>query len=261
MSQYIDFLSHSSIDSLPYHQINHLAWSAGHSMDWHQHPYLQSIHVLSGCLEVDWGHGWHSLEAHHCHILAPGIKHRLRSSSGQQQFGINFSIQHDERGLLSALHDQFSDACIVQMPNPPLDDLFSPHKWLQLSAVDKYCSQLLQVRQNHNSYNSEQDAMLRIIDQHLHHSSDVTAWAAQMGFSRATAQRRAQRYFNCGLAQIHEKRRMHQCAQTLVTSTASIEQIAHDWGFADATTFGRAFRRYYKKSPQQWRKQMRLQGA
>ena len=261
MAPVFDQSSQQRIDHVPYHAINHLAWPAGHSMDWHQHNYFQIIHVLSGELEVDWGNGWTVVKANHCHILPPGHEHRLRSIKGHRQFGVNFTNTNDERGLNNALIEQFSEPCIVANPNPPLNDVFHEHARVQLAALDLYHARLLQQHQTTDPEAAERQRILEIIDAHLQTASDVHAWSEQLHCSRATAQRRCKELFNCGLAQLHEKRRLHACAHDLISSTKSIEQIAYHWGFADSTSFGRAFKRVFQESPRNWRNHARQQGV
>ena len=261
MSLLFDKSSQQRISFAPYQAINHLAWPAGHSMDWHQHDYVQIIHVLSGALEVDWGHGWQSVPAHHCHLLPVGQQHRLRSVHGHRQFGINFLAQHDERGLITDLQTQFKDPNIIAIASPPLSDIFHEQARLQLSALDHYCARIIHQNMALDSEQMERDAILEIIDQHLQQPSDVESWSQLLQWSRATAQRRCKQLFQCGLAQLHEQRRMHACAQDLIGSIKSIEELATDWGFADSTSFGRAFKRFFHKSPRQWRQIARQQGA
>ncbi len=186
----------------PYDTINVLAWPRGHSMDWHQHDYLQFIHVLDGSLDVDWGDGWHSIHAHHVHILPPGQQHRLRSPSGHRQFGINFSRHPDERGLLSKLLTVHSQACVRSCASPSIDAVLHQDQHMQLAAIDTYCAHLL-----HSSSRQEDNrrqALLDIIDAHVHEGSDVEAWAGELRMSRASAQRHAHALFGRGLASLQE---------------------------------------------------------
>ena len=261
MSLLFDRSSQQRIRHAPYHAINHMAWPAGHSMDWHQHDYAQIIHTLSGELEVDWGNGWQSVAAHHCHFLPPGQKHRLRSVRGHRQLGINFSTKKDERKMLPALLQLHKKPCIIAIANPPVSDVFHEQERIQLSALDLFIARILHKQDVQDRDAIERDAILAVIDQHLQVASDVTHWAHLLQWSRATAQRRCKQLFQCGLAQLHEDRRMHACARDLIGSIKSIEELATDWGFADSTSFGRAFKRFFQKSPRQWREHARQHGA
>lgn len=258
MTAIIDKSSHN-IQSAPYQDFNLLAWPAGHSMDWHQHQFLQFIHVLDGRLELDWGDGWQRMERHQVHVLPPGHRHRLRSPGGHQQFGINFMAQEDERGLLQRLHELHSAPGIFNSGAPDMEWLQDRERSTQLAALDCYCAAL--IRQHHSDGEQIRQQLLNLLQRHLHDSSDVSAWAAELHMSRASIQRHAHDCFGCGLASVHEELRMQHSAGRLLSSTDSVAAIADQYGFADATSFGRAFKRHFQMTPGQWRKQGRHRGA
>jgi AraC-like DNA-binding protein len=54
---------------------------------------------------------------------------------------------------------------------------------------------------------------------------------------------------------------MQKSADHLLTTTDSITATAAYFGFADATSFGRAFKRHFMMSPGQWRDAARQRGG
>ncbi len=258
MSPIFDYSSQYDLNQSPYQSVNNIAWPAGHSMDWHSHPYLQFIQVMEGKLEVDWGQGWQSVKSDQLHILPPGYQHRLRSSTGHKQFGINFHSKHDERGLLKRLLEQFTEPCIIDNSNPPLDRIYHIDKLVQLAAIDLYCSLIASSKEHEPN---QRDMFLAVVRRHLKEPSDVELWASELAMSRASAQRHCHRIFNCGLAELHFEQRMRHCADYLLANTDSIESVADEYGFADSTCLGRSFKRLFKMTPTQWRKRARQRSA
>ena len=100
----------------PWGDYNFMRWAPGRSMDVHRHDFLQTIHVLEGELEVDWGEGPRRLGPGDVHVLPPGCAHSLRTAKGHAQFGANLTAKHDPRGLLRALLEAFARPAVLHVP-------------------------------------------------------------------------------------------------------------------------------------------------
>jgi AraC family transcriptional activator of mar-sox-rob regulon len=247
----------------PWSDCNFNAWSAGRGMDWHSHPYLQVIHVLEGAFAVDFGGGWRRLAAGCAHVLPPGRSHRLRSPGGQRQFGLNFRVERDQRGLLTAL--------LAAFPEPTVLALRFAETWREallatgggatelrrLHALDGYCLALLE-RAAPTPADEARARLRGFIEEHLDRALPVDAVARALGLSRASAQRLCRRHFGCGIAHLHERIRLERAARALIGGDQPIAAVAAACGYGDVYGFSRAFRRVHGQPPAAWRRAARL---
>lgn len=243
----------------PYADLNFHRWEAGRSMDWHQHRFLQAIQVLDGTLEVDWGAGWRRLVPGVAHLLPPGGRHRLRSA-GHAQFGLNFAVDDDARGLLALLRTACPQPIAVPLSAPPgcieallaAESVDHPGDRLGVAAeLDRWCLALVACLLNRDPDDAR---LLQVLRHRLERRIEVAEIAQALHMSRTSAQRLAQRAFGQGLAHLHERLRLERAAHLLAATAAPAGAIATRCGFRDIAHFSRRFRSRYGSAPTAWRR-------
>ncbi len=255
------FGSRASGLASPWREYNFLGWKAGHAMDRHGHDFLQTIHVLEGCLEVDWGEGVREVRAGEVHLLPPGRSHRLRTAAGHAQFGVNFSRRPDERGLLNALLEAFPEPDVRRLPFREVwrRELSRPAptragRFRVLGALDSYALALLETAE---AVGGGPGPLLDFLRDHVADGLSVEEIAAAMSTSRASLQRLAGRHFGCGAAHLYERVRMDRGAELLLGTELQVSECAAECGYADVYHFSRAFKRVLGVSPTAWRRERR----
>lgn len=246
----------------PWAEYNFLRWDPGVAMDFHQHPYLQSIHVLEGRLDIDWGDGWTALHPGDVHVLPPRHPHRIRTEQGHAQFGINFSTQHDERGLLEELLGTYREPVVrhvpfrevwrsnLAKPNPNAPILRVAH------SLDDYALSLLEHGEP-TERPASAEPLVSYLQARLGEPLRVDEIAAHMHMSRASLQRLCQKQFGCGAARLHERLRLEHAARQLLLTNLQVSECAVECGYQDIYHFSRAFKRVYGLPPSVYRRERR----
>jgi AraC-like DNA-binding protein len=228
-------------------------------MDRHSHDFLQTIHVIEGCLEVDWDEGVRVLGPGDVHVLPPGRAHRLHTPRQHHQFGVNFSRTRDERGLLDALLQAFPRPAVWHLPFRETwkSELAGsaptrPGRFRALGALDSYAVALLEL-----SDRGERgpERLVDFLTDHLADSLGVEEVAAALSTSRASLQRLAARHFGCGVAHLYERMRMDRAAELLLTTDLHVSECAAECGYADVYHFSRAFKRVFGAPPTAYRRE------
>lgn len=228
-------------------------------MDWHRHDFLQAIQVLHGRLAIDWGDGWKELGPGRVHLLPPGAQHRLRSA-GHEQFGLNFLVEEDARGLLALLRSACPQPLAVPCPAPPgclealraIEAVDAPADRLAAAAeLDRWCLALIAGLGGRDPADRR---LLRALRSRLDRPLRVPELARELGSSRTAVQRLAKRAHGTGVAHLHERLRLERAAQLLATTDATAATIARRCGFADGAHLSRRFRARYAAGPTAWRK-------
>jgi AraC-like DNA-binding protein len=249
----------------PWSDHNFNQWSPGAVMDRHAHPFLQSIQVLEGVLEVDWGSGWRSLGPGEVHVLPPRAGHRLRSPRGHRQFGLNFSPAGDERGLLAALLRACQAPLILRLPFPRSWErslTLSPRapgdlQALRLAhALEEYTLALIAALTPREE-SALASRLLSLFSEQLEHPLTVPEAARRLGISRAALQRLCQAHFSCGAVHLQERMRLERAAMELLHSDLPVGVVAERFGYPDLFRFSRSFKRVHGLSPLAWRRGMR----
>lgn len=237
-------------------------------MDWHSHRYLQVIHVLSGETRIDWGEGWRSLGPHDVHVLPPSFSHRLHTPHRHTQFGLNFTVEDDQRGVARALKDRFA--------GPTVTTVVFRDAWVSglreggaagarealrlLHLLEEYSLALLESVGRRPSEDAAH-RLLAVVTAHATGPLLVDDVAGELHMSRAAVQRLCQRQFGGGVAHLHERVRLERAARGLLTTGISITECAADAGYEDLASFSRAFKRRYGLSPRSWRAENRRRQA
>ncbi|MDD5482920.1 MAG: helix-turn-helix domain-containing protein [Kiritimatiellae bacterium] len=246
----------------PWNNYNLIVWAAGQKYDFHSHPHFQAIQVLDGRLEVDYGEGWKAIAPGYVHILPPGRSHRLKTSAGHRQFGLNFTTKPDKMGLVDAMRTAF--------PVPAIHSMGFHVSWLEsLKADAVILGNVARLRMLNTLMDwtvgligskleskSDPEAMrlARILETWNRRSINVTDAAKQINCSRPKAQRICNRRFGCGIMKLHEKMRMEEASRLLLNSGLSIGKVADACGFEDIYSFSRAFTRVVGLSPSAFRR-------
>jgi AraC-like DNA-binding protein len=88
---------------------------------------------------------------------------------------------------------------------------------------------------------------------HRDQATDLDAFAAELGISRATLCRRARSELGDSLQRIHESMRLDEAAQLLRNDPRPIAAIAQACGYDDQRYFADRFRRRFNCSASTWR--------
>jgi len=255
--------SHRMIGVKPWNNYNLIAWVAGQKYDFHSHPYFQTIHVLDGQLDVDYGEGWKAIAPGYVHVLPPGRRHRLKTSAGHRQFGLNFTARADNMGLLTAMNRLF--------PAPTIQYMYFLASWEEklmesISLVSSARLRLLNVLmdwtisliESRDESKSDPEAMrlARILETWSRRSINVADVAKAVNCSRPKAQRICNRRFGCGIAQLHKKIRIEEASRMLLNSGMNVGEVADACGFDDIYSFSHVFIRTVGISPSAFRRKI-----
>lgn len=249
--------------SPPYGSFNTHRWKEGKSLDWHQHNFLQFIHIQEGFLEVDFGSGFQEYKARDLIMLPPHRPHRLRSERGHRQFGLNFSPQGDERGILEQLlgliHEAFPEGAGVLQADIPNADFFrdqelhqldGPQRFETLHSIDAYVLQIIRQLQDNDTFPS---LLMSAISEQLHEAATVDSLSQHCSMARSTLQLKCKLHFGCGVLQLFNRYKVRAAAQQLANTDTSIGNCATHFGFPDIYSFSRSFKREMGMSPKQFR--------
>ena len=254
---------------IPYADWNFHSWHPGREMDWHDHAHLQIIHVLVGELEIDCGSGWRAHRSGDAHILPPGMRHRLRTRHGHSQFGLNFSSDEDERGLLATLRSAWRTATLIHLPAADLAlgpvrnaavSLQAEARLRATTALDHYCLALLTAEQPASTAGLAQ-RLSSLLSAHPDRSLAVTTVARRLKVTRPSLQRACHKAYGCGVATLHRRLRLAAAAVRLVAEDTGMANIARRCGYADIFQFSRAFSRMHGMAPTHYREAHRLRGG
>jgi len=234
----------------PWNDYNLSSWSAGQKVKFHSHPYFQTIQVLDGQLEVDYGDGWKVIDPGYVHILPPDRSHRLQTSTGHRQFGLNFTVKADKMGLMTAVNRMFPVPTIQCMHFLAAWDekltenssSASSAKLRLLHTLEEWTINLIETKEK-SSHDPEAMRLAKIIETWNCRSINVADVAKGINCSRAKAQRICNRRFGCGIMKLHEKMRMEEASRLLLNSGLRIGEVADTCGFGDIYSFSRAFTR------------------
>lgn len=249
----------------PWSDCNFNEWSPGAVMDRHAHPFFQSIQVLEGALEVDWGLGWRSLGPGEVHLLPPRASHRLRSPRGHRQFGLNFTPVPDERGLLAAMLRACESPLVLTLPLPrswerslalPTGARGELQALRRAHALEEYTLALIAALTPREE-SALASRLLALFSDAIEWPLSVPETARRLGISRAALQRLCQAHFSCGAVHLQERMRLERAAMQLLQSDLPVGVVAERFGYPDLFRFSRSFKRVHGLSPLAWRRGMR----
>ncbi len=262
MDQFFGDLSHLGATARPWTDYNFKPWPAGFVLERHAHSFLQVIHVLAGDFAADWGAGWVELAAGEVHVLPPGGSHRLRTTGGHRQFGLNFTVESDERGLLAACRARFAAPVVLRLdfrpewekelielrpdgglPTLRLLHVLAAYTLALLAAGDRGAPRRLEER------------LLAMLAEEAGQPLRVEELARRLNLSRASLQRFCHKRFGLGAAHLHERLRLRRAAQVLARPENSVADCAALCGYADLYHFSRAFKRVFGLSPSAYRRE------
>jgi AraC-like DNA-binding protein len=96
--------------------------------------------------------------------------------------------------------------------------------------------------------------MEEYIDSHLDAHLTVKELAMQMGRSRSWLQRICGRYFEKGIYELIQEKRMREAARLLLHSDAAVSEIVLKVSDMTFSAFSAAFKKYFHQTPRQYRK-------
>jgi len=222
------------------------------------------LQIVDGQLEVDYGAGWKTIKNGFVHVLPPGYKHRFRAVSDSWQFGLDFTVEADDRGLLDALRRAF--------PVPAIQPMFFHESWKEMFIADLSLGYTAKLRALH----ALEDWTISLVEMKDKSSGDpeairlaelLKAWnrrfvnvsdiARELCWSRTKTELICKRRFGCGIMKLHEKMRMEEASRLLLNTGLSVGKVADQCGYADIYGFSRAFTRIVGVSPSTFRRKIR----
>jgi len=256
------FINSSRIVNVrPWYDYGFNTWRAGQTTEFHSHDHIQILQILDGRLEVDWGNGWKSIENSAVHVLPPGFRHRFSAAIGSWQFGIEFTAEADDRGLLDAMKRVFPEPLILAFhftdswKEALSEDLSAGHtvKPCAFHALEDWTISLVETR-DRDSADPAAARLAGLLKTLTHCSVEISDIASSLGWSRTKAELICNRRFGCGIMKLHEKMRMEEASRLLLNSGMSIGEVAEVCGFADIYGFSRSFTRVVGISPSAFRR-------
>lgn len=92
------------------------------------------------------------------------------------------------------------------------------------------------------------------VEENLYREIDIEDICTKFDISRTKLYEIFKKDSGTGIAEYIRKRRMHKAKKLLKTTAMPIWEIAQSVGFSDYTYFGRVYKKYYGKSPREYRK-------
>jgi hypothetical protein len=199
----------------PWYDYGFVLWTVGRNVDFHSHSHYQIIQVLDGPSEVDYGEGWTTMGHNSVHVLPPGYKHRVKTVAESWNFGIEFTVEADDRGLLDAMCRAFPVPAIQPMcfheswKETFMDDLALGHtvKLRALHALEDWTISLIEMKDK-SSDNPEAMRLAELLKTWNRRFVNVADVARELCWSRTKAELICKRRFGCGIMKLHEKIRM-----------------------------------------------------
>ena len=96
------------------------------------------------------------------------------------------------------------------------------------------------------------EQIMTYVDEHLQESVTLKVIAVHCGVSVSTVTQLFQKRANMTFHEYITLRRMQQ-AEKLIAAGVPLEQVGKQVGYRDHSTFYRAFRQHYRKSPREYR--------
>lgn len=118
-----------------------------------------------------------------------------------------------------------------------------------LAVLEKYASEIKQ------SYSNDRHFVLRtqqlILEMMNPQPPTLAAVAQSLNLSSRSLQRKLKQEKGCSYKDLMEETRKKLCAKYLEDPRRTVDEIAYLTGYADTTSFIRAFKRWYGKTPRQ----------
>lgn len=156
---------------------------------------------------------------------------------------LRISIQHHEPSILKAF--------------PPFEEFLSLRAWLlQVHAAFQYIGQVLQSLQSGGATLS--DELISYISKYY---ADSAMSLSTLAEAFSMSERSLSRYFKDKMqdtfTNVLEKYRLGEAEKLLIAGNATLRDIAEQVGYANASTFLKAFKRRYGITPSEWAQQIR----
>lgn len=223
---------------------------------------LHITHAGSGVLEVD-GVG-RRVVAGDVYAFLPGMRiHR----HDDQQAGWRYTwvrlVGTRCADLLAAIG--FSTGrwlrsdCSITAIEPLLDEIEAVYRgeahspWYPIAAAWRLIDRLAPQTDADPADQRLAVTLKRLLDEHYTGPVHIGDLARRLEVDRSTLYRRFQAVYGCSPKSYLDGIRLDQAATLLRSTTASIADIAHRCGFADAAHFGKMFKARHGLAPQRWR--------
>ncbi|MCG8605094.1 helix-turn-helix transcriptional regulator, partial [bacterium] len=118
-----------------------------------------------------------------------------------------------------------------------------------LAVLEKYASEIKQSYSNDQHYVSRtQKLILEMMDPQ---PPTLEAVAQSLNLSARSLQRKLKQEKGCSYTDLVEDARKKLCAKYLEDPKRTVDEVGYLTGYADTTSFIRAFKRWYGKTPRQ----------
>lgn len=205
----------------------------------------------------------HSLKAGELCLIPPELSHKLETSGGYLQLGINLRTEPDQRGLTALLSSRFRQvymfkrsAWLARLPEweeecrklTPMSKLKVAH-WvdeLLLSCMEESPGEAAEPFKSR---------LLQLLTAHLGQRLSLNTLSRDLAVSPSSLERLCRKEFGCGAMELHNRMRMNEACGLLADASRSVESIALSLGFFDAAHFSRSFKQRMGMSPLQYRRE------
>lgn len=223
----------------------------------HQHHWGEFVYAFRGVMEVE-VQQHHYLVPPQCGLwLPPNVAHR-----GLNRHAVHFSSLYVSQELTTALPRAVCALRVSPLLRAVLDELRQqgapvPHTAATSRLLQVALDQIGQARQAGSYLPSSNDPLLSpVIEALMVEPGDtrtVAQWAATVHTTERTLMRRAQSELGMPLAQWRQRLRVVK-AMPLLLAGETVENIAHDLGYASASAFIAMFRGLAGVTPDEYRR-------
>lgn len=226
----------------------------------HQHHWGEFVYAFRGVMEVE-VQQHHYLVPPQCGLwLPPNVAHR-----GLNRQAVHFSSLYVSKELTAALPQEVCALGVSPLLRALLEALRqqpapTPHTPAYARLLQVALDQL-QLAQKAGSYlpSSNDPLLAAVIDALMADPGDartVAQWAALVHSTERTLMRRAQSELGMTLAQWRQRLRVVK-AMPLLLAGETVENIAHDLGYASSSAFIAMFRNLAGVTPDEYRRSSR----
>lgn len=223
----------------------------------HQHHWGEFVYAFRGVMEVQ-VQQHHYLVPPQCGLwLPPNVAHR-----GLNRHAVHFSSLYVSQELTSALPQAVCALRVGALLRALLEELRlqgapMPHTPATTRLLQVVLDQLQQAPQAGSYLPSSSDPLLApVIEALMAEPGDartVAQWAASVHTTERTLMRRAQSELGMTLAQWRQRLRVVK-AMPLLLAGETVENIAHDLGYASSSAFIAMFRSLAGVTPDEYRR-------
>lgn len=247
----------------------------------HCHDYYEFYFPASGSIDMEISGIKTPLSEHDAVLVPPGTVHRAVNESGGQSYsryvfwisagyyrqleksvpGISYAVEQAEKKMRYIHHFSESEYALIQSRILRLIEEENSSRFAREDCISLCISDLLLTlsrlvhehdhpRRNETSYDSVQ-ALMAYITGHLDEELTLDALAEQFFISKYHLAHLFQKRTGMTVHRYILKKRLERCADE-IRAGRSVTKVYRDYGFKDYSSFFRAFRKEFMRSPREY---------